>query len=487
MSAANGPMQKNLPNSQATIFKLPAQWGLLISAAIGLGGYLGMVMLHLQQGTLRSWHTPHTIGWYLVAFGGYLLALFWAERQQSASLFIIWSGAIIFRLLLMVTTPTLSDDVYRYIWDGYVTNHGVSPYAHPIDSPALDHLDIPQRAQANNRWMASPYLPTAQMLFAALTYLFPLRPMFFQMAMIMFDLMAAQLLAKLINVAGQPGYRILIYLWNPLVIVEVAHGAHIDALMVYLALLALWLTFAPEQTNFTRWMAPLALAMATLTKILPIFLLPVLFWRWRWRQLLLYGLATAGLLLPFGLSAGWGLTGPLDGIGVFGALRIYADQWNFNSGLFHWLEVNWLPALGVTAATEWAKRMVGAAMLLTLVGVWLAARRRRYIRAELRLVALPFMAYLLLSTTVHPWYLLVLLAFLPLLAPTAEESPWRWLSLAPWLYLSGALALSYVTYLNPLDFREFEWVRNTEWLPTLGLFGIWVVWATTRIRNKRDT
>jgi hypothetical protein len=90
----------------------------------------------------------------------------------------------------------------------------------------------------------------------------------------------------------------------------------------------------------------------------------------------------------------------------------------------------------------------------------------------------PLMAYILLNTTIHPWYLLILLACLPFLTPAAEETPWRWFAVLPWLYLSGALSLSYLTYLDPLDFRELEWVRRTEWLPTLGLLGLWIILAS---------
>jgi hypothetical protein len=420
------------------------------------------------------------LGWYAVAFAGYLGGLIWIEFKRSTSLRLVWIAGIAFRLLLLLTTPTLSDDVYRYIWDGYVTNNGVSPYVLPIDSPELDYLDIPQRARANNRWMASPYLPTAQALFAGLTRLFPLQPLYFQLVLVACDIAAAILIAKLLAIAGQLPYRVTIYFWNPLVIVEVAHGAHIDALMVLLTLLSLWLTFAPQRSRTSFWLAPVTLALATLTKILPALLLPVLFWRWHWRQLLLYGLVVLAMLLPFGLSAGWGLNGPLDGTGLFGAIRIYADQWNFNSGLFHWLEADWLPNLGLAQPTDWAKRINGLLMLVILGGIWLIARRQTSILATLRLMSAPYMAYLLLTTTVHPWYLLILLALLPFLPPLPDESIWRWLTVIPWLYLSGSIALSYMTYLDPLNFREFEWIRKTEWVPTSGLILAWLAtyWLT---------
>jgi hypothetical protein len=463
------------------IRRLGRQWGLLLWAGAALGGYGSLVALHLHSGTLRAGYTPYTIAGYLMTFIAYLAGLVWVEKRPQGAMPLIWSTAILFRLLLLFTQPTLSDDVYRYLWDGYVANNGVSPYAYPIDSPDLDYLDIPQRALANNRWMASPYLPTAQFLFQGLTFFFPLQPLFMQMAMLFFDLLAARLLAGLLRLAGQPAQRLMIYLWSPLVIVEVGHGAHLDALMNGLTLLALTLTFRPHFLRFrllAEALAPLALALATLTKILPVFLLTVLFWRWRWWQLLGYGLVLVGLILPFGLAAGWGLTGPLDGTGLFGAIRIYTAQWNFNSGLFHWLEVVWLPFFRVEPANIWAKRLVGAGQLLLLGWVWLQARQRRADPAVvLRRLALPYMAYLLLTPTVHPWYMLSLMIFLPFLPPRPTEPAWLWLKLAPWLYLSGALVLSYLTYLDPLNFAEIEWVRHAEWLPTLGLLGLAWGWS----------
>ncbi len=294
---------------------------IVLASAIAFGG---MVATYWQYGTLRDGYTPITLAWYALAFIAYLSTLAWAEFNRGLSPKIIWGGAIIFRVLLLFTSPTLSDDVYRYMWDGYVANNNVSPYAYPIDSPALDFLDTPQRALANNAWMASPYLPVAQYLFATLTWLFPPTPLAFQITMISLDLLNGVLLVKLLRVVGLPDFRVLLYLWNPLAIVEIAHSAHIDAWMIFLALLATWFTFWPKPHKSFSYFAPITLALSTLTKALPVLFLPVLFWRWRWWQLGLYGLVTVGLILPAGLAAGWGLAGPLDGTVLFGALLIYS-------------------------------------------------------------------------------------------------------------------------------------------------------------------
>ncbi len=456
------------------------------ATAVSLIAYAGLVRMQWRYGTLRDGRTPETIAWYLLAFAACLAVLVRAEKRPISMRW-AWVAAILFRLLLLFTTPTLSDDVYRYIWDGYVTTQGVSPYAYAINAPELDALDIPQRAQANNAWMASPYLPSAQLLFWGVTAVFPLTPIFMQAMMLIFDLGSAFLLSRLLALAQLPPRRLLLYLWNPLVIVEVAHGAHIDAWMILLTLLSI--TFTLRQTSFTihnslftihysQFLPPLFLSLATLTKILPIFLFPILFWHWNWRQRIGYVALTIGMLAPFGFQAGWGLGGELNGTGLFGALRIYGRQWNFNSGLFHWIE-GYLGQRGLEEATDTGKLIVFVIFGLLITVVWLLARTRTSPRAALRLMAAPFIGYTLLTPTLHPWYILILLALLPFLPPAADEPRQRWWLTAPWLYLSGALIFSYLTYLDPLNFGELEWVRRLEWLPTLALLATAVLLTST--------
>ncbi len=436
-------------------------------------------MLDQANGTLRAEHTPTTIGFYAVAFLAFLLALVWAEtRPGQLSTRLIWGTAILARVILLFTTPTLSDDVYRYLWDGHVATNGVSPYALPIESAELDYLAVPVRELANNTWMASPYMPAAQWLFAGLNRLVGISPLSMQISMVVFELGAAFIVTKLLAAAAFPSQRILLWLWNPLIIVEVAHSAHIDAWMILLMMAGVWVTLFQStifgEDNDKAWrsfVSPILLALATLTKILPVLILPVIYWRWSWRQRFTYGILTIGLLVPAGLRAGWGLVGPLDGTGLFGALRIYNDRWKFNSGLFFWVTRRLNDGDGYTPspADTQVKLAVAIIMMVVLLIVWGLAYRNRSPKTSLRLMAIPLMAYLILTHTVHPWYALILLIFLPFLAPAIDEDKNYWLITVPWIYLSGGLIFSYLTYLNPADFRELAWVRNTEWIPTLTL------------------
>ena len=147
-------------------------------------GFLGMCLL----GDLRQ-HTLAFLGINSVAWLGYGISVVWALRRsqgvapRSRVGLIVIGFALLFRVALVATTPpTLSDDVYRYIWDGRVSNAGTSPYAHAVDSPDLDWLESSLRGKVNHAWMASPYLPTAQALFSVVYRLAPESPLAFQLA-----------------------------------------------------------------------------------------------------------------------------------------------------------------------------------------------------------------------------------------------------------------------------------------------------------------
>jgi len=432
-------------------------------------------------GDLRQNTVPFLV-LYGVAFVGYGADVRCSVRQKESTNYLrsMWILAVAFRVALLLTTPpTLSDDVYRYIWDGRVANAGISPYANAVHSPALDWLDSPQRSLVNNNWMASPYLPVAQALFTLVYWATPGSPLAFQIVACVFDLLTGWLVYRLLDKLQLPRIWTLIYLWNPLVIVEFAHGAHVDALMIFLIMLSLWLLLARRK----HVSSALALAAATLTKGLPVLLVPALVRRWGWRATIVYVVSAVAISIPFGLGAGWGIGGLPDGIGLFGALRIYAASWNYNSSLYHWLEVLFSahPTPGTVPWEIVGWQPIFAAKLVVtgiLGGVMiLVGMRSRHIdddRQLLHLALVPLTAYLLLTPTVHPWYVTLIIPLLPFL-PSLETNSRSAYFIVPLVYLSGGIVLSYLTYLDPANLREYALVRVVEYVPMYLLLA-WGAW-----------
>ena len=73
----------------------------------------------------------------------------------------------------------------------------------------------------------------------------------------------------------------------------------------------------------------------------------------------------------------------------------------------------------------------------------------------------------MLTPTFHPWYLLIVLAFVPFLPPAAGEDRRWWLAAFPWIYLSGTAIFSYLAYGDQAQFYERLWVRLLQWLPAI--------------------
>jgi hypothetical protein len=463
---------------------------MLILAIAGIAiaaSFVGLAILHnLLQNII-----PFLI-LYCIAYLAYSIAVWWVLRRSAGrkELVLIVGLAILFRIVLLFTSPpTLSDDVYRYVWDGRLMNAGVNPYAHPVNSLLLDPYGSSLRDLVNHDWMASPYLPAAQLLFAVVYRLVPDSPLAFQIAAVLLDLLTGWLVIDLLQRLGLPRTRALIYLWHPLVIVESAHGAHaVDALMVCLIMATLWLLIAKR----SRILSAVVLAAATLTKGIPALLFPLVVRRWKLGPTILYGSLVVAACALFAVGAGWGLTGPLDGEGLFGALRIYGSLWNYNGGLYHWIEVlvagyptaGAVPQEIVGPEPILAAKLIVAIILAAVLGVvWHKERKIGDDLSLLRLAMGPLAAYLLLTTTVHPWYVTLVIPLLPFLTPKASEEAKLNRRLLPWLYFALAVAFSYLTYLDTDNLREYDSARLLEYVP-LYLLLIWSIW-TTRITPKR--
>jgi hypothetical protein len=105
----------------------------------------GCVALVLYQLSLRA-HSGNDILWFLkialIQCGLYVPTAWLAIRTRAtrSRLLIVIIFAVLFRVGLLFSAPYLSDDIYRYVWDGKVQAAGVNPYRYIPADPALSHL-----------------------------------------------------------------------------------------------------------------------------------------------------------------------------------------------------------------------------------------------------------------------------------------------------------------------------------------------------------
>ena len=430
--------------------------------SVCLVGFVALALLDASNGTLRAGFVTQTMVWYGVAFAGFLAAV-WVNERTPIPLTWIWGAAVVFRLLLLTTSPTLSDDVFRYIWEGNLLSQGVSPYQAPINAAELDAFDIPARALVNNPTFASPYLPVTHGVFALTAGILPQTALSFQVVMTALELAAAWGIMSLLRVVQIPQRRIVLWLWNPLVVIEIAHAAHLDAIMIALMVAALVATFHPRfaKGEGTGLAGPILLGLATLTRPIPVLLTPVLFWRWNWTQRIAYAATLIVGVAPFVAWSGFGFSdGP--GRGVFGSGQEYTETFRFNSAIYQafeqWVGSQGLDDRGFNEPRMLTQLIIFGFILMLMSWIWYSAWRRTKAARErgdsgalelLRLCAAPLVVYTLLTPVFHPWYLLALVALLLFHTPADGEPARRWLALVPWAWLSATLVISYITYEDP--------------------------------------
>lgn len=346
---------------------------------------------------------------------------------------VVWAVAVAARLALLPAAPHFSDDVFRFLWDGWVGLHGVNPYLHAPDAAALEPLRTAWHGLVNHPSVPTIYPPGAQVVFTGLAALAP-SVLLFKAAWVAADLGVGWVLDRLERGRPGPSRALLLWLWSPLVIVEVAWSGHLEPLGILpMAAGLLWLDGrardgetehadtgggdddeSPGDTAGDGGIRPrraavggALLGLGAAVKFAPAAALPALARRHGWRALAA-ALAVPLALLVFYLDAGDAL---LAGLGE------YAARWEFNAGLF--------VALRSVAGAD-AARLAGvmAPAALAVAAAW---RGWSVERALFWCVG----AALLLSPTLHPWYLLWALPFAALRGSPA------------WVLWTGTIFLAY--------------------------------------------
>lgn len=333
----------------------------------------------------------------LVVWG--LCALVTARASGAAGLPAVVTLAVALRGLALLTQPQLSDDVYRYVWEGEVWRAGYNPFVSPPDDPALVGLRDEVWALVNHREVSSIYPPLAQALSVVLSFGGVLA---WKVAMGAADVGTAVVLWRRDRRAG------LLWALLPLGAVESAGSGHLEGAGVLCMVLALggraWAAWA-----------------GGMVKLLPgVLLLPLVRRRW-WAWI---GWAALSVLVAAPILAA--------GEGAVRGFETYRAIWAYNGSIY-------LVAKAVLGE-EVARRLlqiVGAA-----ASAWILARSRDPGRIAVWVTG----AFVILSPTVHPWYVLW-----PLAAAL-------WNGLGAWEVLAALIPLSYVV-LGTYDAAASTWTE----------------------------
>lgn len=385
----------------------------------------------------------------------YLISLYVFERSSHSntaySLLIFL--AIVFRATLWPMQPTLSDDLQRYRWEAKVQSHGWNPYGIAPNDPRLAYLRDPYYEIMPGREIPSIYPPATQLIFRLTWKFFP-GPTAFKVPFAAADVLVMLIIAWMFRREHDRLFRLAVYAWNPLVIVEFAGSGHNDVL----ALLGIVVGLAMAQRY--KILSNIPIALATMAKVFPAVLLPVWIRRAGWPQKR-SGWFAAALAAVTGLAV---LLPYWNALGMFRATMTYYEAtWrNYNASLY--TAIDWL--------TGGHTRIPALTGILSSWGLsfWLAWKKEEPARA----------AYLLIGTILafgpngYSWYftwIIPLLCFFPNPA---------------WLLLTVLQFLSYNVLIRYGILGEFTFDPTMQWL-VYGPFYLFLIcnWLVQRYFSSR--
>jgi len=338
------------------------------------------------------------------------------RTDRRPALALILGTAILLRLLALSAPVFLSDDINRYIWDGRVQAAGINPYRYIPSDPDLARLqdDAIYPNINRNNYAPTIYPPVAQMLFLLANRVGE-TVLAVKLVFVVVEAVGIGALLLILRAAGEPREHILLYVWHPLPIWEIAGSGHIDAAIVAFVALALAAAVAGRRA----WSGA-ALAAATLVKFFPLVLAPAL-WRpaksnlgdWRWPAAFIAVIIAAYL--------------PYIGVGsrVIGFLPGYVAEEKLVSGTGFWVLDTIRRAVSVPLAAYLGFSITVMAGL-TIGGL----RRPADPGSSLPWATALATAALFFASPHYPWYFVCLVALLTV----APWWPAWWLTLTAVLF-----------------------------------------------------
>ena len=359
---------------------------------------------------------------YFLLFGIYVFVI---KVATSETLEFWILGAVLFRFVLLLALPNLSDDFYRFIWDGRLLANGIHPFSELPDFYLSSGLSIPGIDQAlydqlNSQAYFTIYPPLAQFIFWISALASP-QSILGSVVVIRIFVLAAEigslfLIKRLLIEFNLHPKKILVYALNPLVILELTGNLHFEAFVILFLLLSLYLLYKSKIIS-----AGISFGLAVGAKLLPLIFLPLFLIRLGLkRSILFYTSVFITCLLLFIPLLNSEI---LNGFGK--SIGLYFKSFEFNASIYYLVrEYGFLTkGYNIIQTVGWKLGLIsGIAILAFSIWPYTLAKKEGQFRLIRNSYAYPavvsdvpqvmmwvMFCYFLFTTTLHPWYITTLL------------------------------------------------------------------------------
>ncbi|MCH4822127.1 mannosyltransferase [Gramella lutea] len=394
-------------------------------------------------------------------YGALFFLSFKLIQQLKTKLKLLVILAVLFRLVFLFVLPNLSQDYFRFIWDGRLIAEGWNPYQYiPNDLIQLQTFNISQAKEliqgmgSLSAGHYSNYPPLNQLIFAIAGWISTSSILgsviIFKLIIILADIGTFILGRKLLKSIGLPEHRIFWYILNPFIIIEMTGNLHFESVMVFLLILSLYLL------HQKKWIwSAIIFGLSISIKLLPLMLLPLLFRFFTSDKTSLNFLKLIAYYLIIGITVIISFL-PFYSHEIFSnfmaSIGLWFGKFEFNASIYYLVRWIGFQVKGYNII-ETAGKVLPLITFVAILGLSLFRKKMDFKRLiENMLFAVT--VYLLLSTTVHPWYLAI-----PLMLSLFTE--FRYM-----IVWTAVVFISYFAYSNP-EFQENLWLVALEYFIVL--------------------
>ncbi len=355
--------------------------------------YLGFVVERVETVQLLTGFALQLI------LGVYIFYLAKSSAQFKIALFL----GIGIRFAFVFSEPNLSDDIYRFIWDGELALSGVHPLAEkPSDFHAENTEFRPELFQnLNSKEYYTVYPPLKQAVFivAALGSTLQQETVFLKALLFLGELWLLFGCIKLLLMLNLKPRTVLLYWLHPLAIIEIVGNCHFEGLMTAAFIWAIVL--------FSRksFISGGFLAASILLKLFPIVFVPLFLLKNSSIKKFFLSLGVTLLVCCIPLFYQWEYVQHF-----LASINLYNQSFEFNASLYYvlrWLGYQYSGYNMISTIGPLLKLIFILSCFVVFAKHWKSNLQTEI--AVLRAALFITSVYLLTATTVHPWYCIPIL------------------------------------------------------------------------------
>jgi len=309
---------------------------------------------------------------------------------------------IAFRITLIFSVPILSDDYFRFLWDGFLSNQGINPFEFKpteITSLFIDNSfaqELYKGINTPNYYSIHP--PVSQWIY----YLAALPQSVFggiiiiRLILLAFEIATFFMLSKIISRFSLNHNKIIWYWFNPLVIIEITGNLHAEGTLLFFLLSGLL-----SVTQLKDLKGGLLLALSFCSKLFSLMFLPLILLKGaghRWLKLMLG-------IIPLFLIAFLPFINFDNFSQLLDSLNLYFQTFEFNGSIFNLVKWTGFQLVGYDLINISGPFLSLVSLAIILIISW----KYRYRNRRVIFTGLTFIisSYLFFSPIVHPWYAII--------------------------------------------------------------------------------